>query len=89
MLASEHTESQIATPLQELSRRIRYRIDVLKDTYAAQLELLEGSYISPSDSRISSGSGSGSVSLGNHESNSFSSSDGEAFPDFELLTYVF
>jgi hypothetical protein len=40
---SEHLESQIAPPLQELSRRIRYRVDVLRDTYAAQLELLEGS----------------------------------------------
>ena len=36
-------EARISAPLQELSRRIRYRVDVLKDTYAAQLELLEGS----------------------------------------------
>lgn len=42
-LVSEHLESQIAPPIQELSRRIRYRVDVLRDTYAAQLELLEGS----------------------------------------------
>lgn len=42
-LVSEHLESQIAPPVQELSRRIRYRVDVLRDTYAAQLELLEGS----------------------------------------------
>ena len=41
--ASEHVEHRINTPLEELQRRIRYRVDVLKDTYAAQLELLEGS----------------------------------------------
>ena len=43
MIAEEHKEKEITTPLQELSRRILYRIDVLKDTYAAQVELLEGS----------------------------------------------
>ena len=42
-LVSEHLESHIAPPIQELSRRIRYRVDVLRDTYTAQLELLEGS----------------------------------------------
>ena len=43
LAASEHVEHRINTPLEELQRRIRYRVDVLKDTYAAQLELLEGS----------------------------------------------
>ena len=42
ILASQHLERTVMTPLQELSRRIRYRVDVLHDTYAAQLELLNG-----------------------------------------------
>jgi hypothetical protein len=42
ILASEHLEKRVMTPLQELSRRIRYRIDVLQDAYTAQLELVEG-----------------------------------------------
>lgn len=35
-------ERTVKAPLQDLGNRIRYRVDVLKDTYEAQLELLDG-----------------------------------------------
>ena len=52
-------EARISAPLQELSRRIRYRVDVLKDTYAAQLELLEGSLGDTSSAGMGEGTGTG------------------------------
>jgi hypothetical protein len=38
----EHMERNIMAPILDLQNRIRYRVDVLKDTYESQLELLDG-----------------------------------------------
>ena len=51
VLASDHLEKNVATHLEELSRRLRYRVDILQDCYAAQLEMLDGCW----DEKESSG----------------------------------
>jgi hypothetical protein len=63
ILASQHMEKSVLTPLQELGRRIRYKVDVLQDSYIAQLELLDGEAPGAA-SGSSSGTGTGSSTSG-------------------------
>ena len=53
VLASDHLEKNVATHLEELSRRLRYRVDILQDCYAAQLEMLDGCWDEKESSGVS------------------------------------